>query len=312
MLFPSFSLTHDLPSIAVAFLLAFAVARGARVATRRLIGWHDRRASADTEPRLAVATRRRQTLASIVGAAISISAFAAAGIYALSVVSGGFDRLSALLGATMLVAILGISLNRVLTDIVAGVSMFAERWFTVGDAVVVLAPSELQGVVEEMSLRSTTLRSVTGERIHISNSEIRAIRVLPRGVKELAIELFVTDERAGRRLVESVSALLPEGPTTLLSRPRLEEVEVAGELTRLRARARATPGREWLIEDWFCSMLKERAEEGLLVHGPVVMAADPLAHRTYARAARTSGLSRALGGTGRPRTHDGAIRADGG
>ena len=59
--------------------------------------------------------------------------------------------------------------------------MFAERWFSVGDTVAVHAGVELQGVIEDVSLRHTRLRSVTGEVIHIHNSQIQAVRVLPRG-----------------------------------------------------------------------------------------------------------------------------------
>src|SRR4026209_2842215 len=103
-------------------------------------------------------------------------------------------------------------------DVIAGTMMFVERWYAVGDTIAV-SGLELQGVVEDVSLRRTKLRTLDGESIHIHNSQIPAVKVLPRGVKELAIELFVSDRGRGEELVDSVAALLPEGPTTFVRRP---------------------------------------------------------------------------------------------
>ena len=58
----------------------------------------------------------------------------------------------------------------------------------------------------------------------------------------------------------------------------------------LRARAAVAPGREWLAEGFLTDVLRERAGEGLIVHGPVVIAVDELARLRYARA--TSGAER--------------------
>ena len=175
--------------------------------------------------------------------------------------------------------------QRVLVDILAGLTMFMERWFFVGDTVIVHAGLELQGVVEDLSLRRTKLRSVTGEVIHIHNSQIQAVRVLPRGVKELAIELFVSKRDAGERLVEEVSSILPVGSTTFVRRPWVEHVdELSVSLTRIRIRTTVAPGREWLVEGFFSDLLKEQAPDSLIVHGPVVLAVDDRATWSFARA----------------------------
>jgi small-conductance mechanosensitive channel len=170
-------------------------------------------------------------------------------------------------------------------DLLAGLMMFVERWFSVGDTVVVHAGFELQGVVEDVSLRRTRLRALNGEVIQVHNSQITAVRVLPRGVKELAIELFVTKRDAGEKLVEDVAEILPEGPTTFVRRPEIDRVdELAHNLTRIRVRATVAPGREWLAEGFFTDLLRQRAAEGLIVHGPVVLAVDERATWSYARA----------------------------
>jgi small conductance mechanosensitive channel len=144
---------------------------------------------------------------------------------------------------------------------------------------------EVQGVVEDVSLRRTKLRTLDGEAIHIHNSQIPAVRVLPRGVKELAVELYVSDRERAEQLLLSVASMLPEGPTTLVRRPWIENVEELSEsLVRIAVRATTAPGREWLVDSFYRDLLRERAEPGLIVHGPVVLAVDESATRTFARA----------------------------
>jgi small conductance mechanosensitive channel len=174
-------------------------------------------------------------------------------------------------------------------DIIAGLTMFAERWFSVGDTVTLLVGAELQGVVEDVTLRRTRLRALSGEVIQVHNSQIQAVSVLPRGVKELAIEVFVGKREPGERLVEDVVRILPEGPTTFIRRPWIEHVEdLAHNLTRIRLHATVAPGREWLAEEFFTDLLKQRASDSLIVHGPVAFAVDERATRSYARASATT------------------------
>ena len=111
------------------------------------------------------------------------------------------------------------------------------------------------------------------------------MRVLPEGLKELAIELFVSDRERGEKLVRAVQRILPEGPTTFARRPWIEEVnELDERLVRIRLRASVAAGREWLVEGFLSDLLKERADDDLIVHGPVVLTVDEQAARSFARA----------------------------
>ena len=127
--------------------------------------------------------------------------------------------------------------------------------------------------------------------IYVNNSQIAAVRVLPRGVREVSIELVVRDEAEGRRLFEDAARIMPVGPTQFVRAPWIEEVERLDEgMVLLRARAAVAPGREWLADGFLAQVLQESASEGLIIHGPVVMEIDELARRRYARA--TSGGER--------------------
>jgi small conductance mechanosensitive channel len=186
-------------------------------------------------------------------------------------------------GASLFVVVIGFAAQRFLIDILTGFFMFFEGWFSVGDTIII-EPFELQGVVEEVSLRATKLRALNGETLRVHNSQISAARVLPRGVRDVSIDLFVSDEAAGRRLVEELARLVPTGSTNFIQAPWVESAErLDEELTHLRLRATLVPGREWLAHDFLPAVLKERAPEHLIVHGPVVMDVDEAAAQRYAR-----------------------------
>jgi hypothetical protein len=269
------------------FALAWVVSRSSGWVALRVLAWNDRRSSSsDLEATGKMANlKRRETLVSIIRTAIIYVAFGAAIVLSIGQLIGGVDRLTAIAGASFLIIVGAFAAQRLLMDILAGLTMFVERWFSVGDTVVVHAGAEHQGVVEDMSLRQTLIRSVTGEQIHIHNSQIQAVRVLPRGVKELALELFVSKRDEGEELVREVSSILPEGPTTFVRRPWVEQIdELSVSLARIRIRTTVAPGREWLVEGFLSDLLKEQAGESLIVHGPIVLAVDERATWSFARA----------------------------
>ena len=276
----------QLLTIVALFGTAWLVSRGAALLARVLLTWHDRRneAAAATVALKLTNVKRRETTVAMIRAAIAYAAFAVALILSIAQVTGGLDKLSTLAGASFLLILVGFSVQRVLMDVIAGTMMFVEGWYAVGDTIAI-PTLEIQGVVEDVSLRRTKLRTLAGETIQISNSQIPAVRVLPTGVKELAIELFVSDRVRGEQLVFALQSLLSEGPTTFVRRPWIEQVEeLSDTLVRISLRTTVAPGREWLVEGFVSDLLKERADEGLIVHGPVVLAVDEQATKSFARA----------------------------
>src|SRR3954451_3804119 len=286
-----------LVTVACLFAGAWLISRGAAYVARRVLSWHDRHteaAAATVDVRIAN-VKRRETSVAVIRAAIAYAAFAVAIVLSAAQLTGGLDKLSTLAGASFVLILAGFAVQRVLMDVIAGTMMFVGRCYAVGDTIGI-PTLELQGVVEDVSLRRTKLRAVDGETIHVSNSQIPAVRVLPEGLKELAIELFVSDRERGENLVLAVQRILPEGPTTFARRPWIEEVnELDERLVRIRLRASVAAGREWLVEGFLLDLLKERADEGLIVHGPVVLTVDEQAARSFARAsAATRWAGRAL------------------
>jgi small-conductance mechanosensitive channel len=229
--------------------------------------------------------KQRETSLSLARTSVRMITFVLATLLAVSVLVGA-DRVETFVGASFIVILVAFAAQRFLADIIAGLLMFHERWFRIGDTVVI-EPWKAEGVVEDMTLRTVTVRSAAGEVMRVSNSEVKAVRVIPRGYHEAEIELFVTDAQAGRELVEHVARVVPAGPTHFIRRPAIVEVdELEESLYRIRAFAAVPAGRDWLAVDLLPELLRERADDGLIVHGPVVMWSDEQAERRFARAVR--------------------------
>jgi small conductance mechanosensitive channel len=272
------------------FAAAWAVSRLSALVARRGLTWYDQRHRAPTGDLRAkiIELKRRETTVGVIRTGIAYIAFALAVVFAAAQLTGGLDRLSTIAGASFVLILVAFSAQRVLVDIIAGFSMFTEKWYSVGDTIAI-PTMELQGIVEEVSLRRTKLRSLDGEVINIHNSQIPAVRVLPGGLKEFDVELVASNREAAEVLIEHVSSILPVGPTTFVQRPVIHEVdELAPGLVRLRMRAAVAPGREWLVHGFYTDLLKERADKHLIVHGPIVLTVDERAARSFARASAES------------------------
>jgi hypothetical protein len=271
----------ELALIVGLFLAAIVVSRLAGL----LAGWLVSRrhvegddASADAVARL----QQRETAASLTQTTVRYLAFGLAFILSILVLSG-VRNVDTIAGGAFVAIVVGFAVQRVLWDVLTGLLMFFENWFEVGDMISV-EPWGLQGVVEEVSLRSVKLRSVHGEIIHVQNHQVLAARLIPHGLRELEIELFVSDLDAGERLVERLGRIVPVGPTHFIRAPHVVETEkLDDELYRITASAAVAPGREWLAEDLLPTLARERTD-GLLIHGPVVTPIDEQAASRFARA----------------------------
>ena len=81
--------------------------------------------------------------------------------------------------------------------------------------------------------------------------------------------------------------VLPVGPTAFTRPLTLGRTQpLDGDLYRVTADATVAAGRSWLAEELLPSLLKERADNELIVHGPVVLPSDEQAATRFARAER--------------------------
>jgi small conductance mechanosensitive channel len=202
------------------------------------------------------------------------------------------SSIAAIGAGTIFVVFAGQTLGILLRDVTAGATMIIEKWFNVGDYIKIEPFMDVSGVVERFTLRSTRLRSLSGEVIWVHNQQIMAVHVTPRGVRTIAVDVFVRDRVEGEKAIERIIGTVPTG-ATLLARPlRIKYAERWDhELWRITVVGETPPGREWLIETYFVNALKEvdadkKRADRLFIQEPIARYADPDADRRFKRAVR--------------------------
>jgi small-conductance mechanosensitive channel len=239
--------------------------------------------------------RQVETYLSVTVAIVRVVAVAVVGYIAWKIISPAANSSLAAIGAgTIFIVVAGQTLGIVLRDVTAGSVMIAERWFNVGDFIKIEPFMEVSGVVEELTLRSTRLRSLSGEVIWVHNQQIHGVHVTPRGVRTMAVDIFVRDRVSGERAIEKVINTVPTG-TMMMARPlRIKYAERwDDDLWRITVVGETPPGREWLVEKYFVNALKEidedkKRSERLIVHEPIARYADSIADSRFKRAVRVN------------------------
>lgn len=274
---------QTLVRILAALVCAWLISRLSHVPVRWVLARHDRRASSsELDTGVLTDLNRRETIVTLLQTSVRYVVLLLTLLFIATQLAGQ-SALTTVAGASLIVVMVGFAAQRFLTDVLTGALMLFEGWFSVGDTITV-EPWKLEGVVEEVALRATTIRSATGETLRVHNSQVLAVRVVPRGVRELVIELFCTDEAQGRELIDAAARVMPVSPLQMLRPPQVVDVDALGEqLFRIRAQAATAPGSEWLVRDFLPGVIREVAPDGLLVHGPLILDTSAAAASRYAR-----------------------------
>jgi small-conductance mechanosensitive channel len=251
-------------SVLVVFLGLFLY----RTLTRgvpRILRWRRRRNLLDAE---AVARIKRQdTAITLLRNALRYVIFAIVALVVLSI----FVRnpLPAAAGTTILAAILGFGAQSFVRDVIAGFSIVFEGQYSVGDFIEV-QPQGVSGIVEELGLRMTKIRSLSGEVSYIPNGMMQGVTNYVSGQQRFNVEVQLSDAEAVSRVLSS----LEEARELYLSPPRLVEREERGGRVRLRILAGVLPSMAWLVEENLTERIKAAAGEDSLAADPLVYKVD--------------------------------------
>lgn len=236
--------------------------------------------------------RRVETYLSVTIALVRAVIIGVFAFYAWKLLSPTASTGAAAIGASAFFVVLaGGTIGMILRDITTGASMIIEGWFHVGDYIDVEPFDNLSGVVERMTLRSTKLRSLSGEVIWIHNQHMQSVRVTPNGLRTIAVDIFVNNQKVGDNLINKAIATLPTGTLKVVKTPKITRTEKWGDhLWLFTVIAETAPGREWLMENYFVESLRELDERRkgpqTMVRPPIVRFADPAAERSFKRAVK--------------------------
>ena len=240
--------------IVLFFLAAWIIHRLSRVLARRLV-----RLSRLTPKGREIRPERRETLRSMLASVISFFAFAAATIASVGRFVT-FDTLVWVVG--LFSAAFGLSARPLISDVLAGIGLIFEDTFAVGEKVEIL---DIEGIIEAVNLRTTWLRSPTGELYVLPNGEIRVVRNFSRGrfsIVKVTLKIAAVDINRALTILEELGneavVLLPNllEPWQVLS-----ESGVIGQQTELTLMAKARFGQAAEMRPRLLAVVQERLSE---------------------------------------------------
>jgi len=278
-------------SMIAAYWLSHFIAR-IIVKTAQIVASHS---DNESDEERVLRLRQIETYLSVAIAAMRAFVVAIVGYIAWKMLVPTASSSIAAIGAgTFFIVFAGQTVGILLRDITAGATMIVEKWFNVGDFIKVEPFWDVQGVVERFTLRSTRIRTISGEIVWMHNQHMTGVHVTPRALRTMAVDVFVHDRVEGEKAIEKIIGTVPTGPT-LLARPlRIKYAERwDDELWRITVMGQVPPGREWLIEKYFVDALKEiddgkKKADRIIIHEPIARFADPDADRRFKRAVRVA------------------------
>lgn len=221
--------------------------------------------------------KRQKTLVTLLELLVRYGVYGAAIVTAIGIVTP--SAAGKLFGASLVGILLGFGLQRLVGDVVAGALILFEGHFAVGD-VLTVHQHGVTGMVEDFSLRTTTLRSLGGDRITVLNGSMASFTRYSYGQREYRCDVLVAD-RAG---ADAVAALCvreqARSPRSLWVRAPhvVAEQGTEGAELLLEVVAVVAPGQEHLVEH-LAALLTSAAGESLAgevvatnVHAPVFAA----------------------------------------
>lgn len=243
----------------------------------------------------ALKLRRAETYLSVLIAIVRVFVIVVIGFFVWNLLSPTARENSSVttIGASALFIVLaGGTIGMLLRDITAGSTMIAESWFNVGDYIKVEPLWDVSGVVERVTLRSTKIRSLSGEVIHLHNQHITGVHVTPRGLRTMAVDVLINDKEKGLDLIRDVASTVPVETTLLAKELLVGPAEPWGKkMWRVRITGQTPPGRQWLIEDFFVNLLvqaDEALKKSIIVTKPMSHYSDPETEQKFKRAVRVN------------------------
>lgn len=224
--------------VAVAVLLTFVLRR----VVQRLLGRIQ-----DAGPSAAIERKRARTLTAVVCTAVTATIWAVAVLVGLD--QAGIDTGPFLAAAGVGGIAIGFGAQHLVRDVIAGFFVILEDQFHVGDVVRI---GGVSGMVEKITLRTTILRDLNGERHVVPNGQIAVSTNLTKGFSRYLLDLPVPFDADIDRVVEIVRGLTEDmRRDPAYSASFLKPLEVLGvedygpSEVILRMYVETMPGKQW-------------------------------------------------------------------
>ncbi|MGH7572660.1 MAG: mechanosensitive ion channel family protein [Gemmatimonadota bacterium] len=215
--------------------------------------------------------QRRKTLASVMTTGGLILIMAVTLMMVLDTIGIPLGPLLATAGVASLAV--GFGAQTLVKDVISGFFILLEDQYAIGD---VIETAGVDGIVEEVNLRTTLLRDVHGTVHVVPNGEIRVLSNKTKGWSRAVLEIGVSYSEDPDRVIavlEEIAERIYEDPvfgTLLMEAPTVPGVEAFGDsAVTIRMMAKTLPLKQWDVARELRRRIKHRFDaEGIEIPFP--------------------------------------------
>jgi small conductance mechanosensitive channel len=187
--------------------------------------------------------------------------------------------------ATLIGAAIGFGSQRIVQDLLSGFFLLSERQYGYGDVVRIAPPgvaAGISGTVEELTLRTTKLRTVNGEVVVIPNGEVRQVTNRSKDWARIVVDIPLAldaDVAKATTLLRGIGEDVwgdSRWTPMLLDAPTVMGVQRFGVgFLELRFVARTLPGKQWDVGRELRGRIAEAFREAGIAAPHAAVVADP-------------------------------------
>ncbi len=208
--------------------------------------------------------KRIKTLDSLIGAFVRLTVFIVAAILIIGEINP--DYTTALFTSAGLIGVaLGFGAKDLVNDFISGIFVITENQYRVGDVIEIGGQS---GLVEDITIRTTILRDLSGNVHHVPNGTIGITKNMSLGFSRINEEIMVaydTDIAKLEHVINHVGEKLaadPEHAHKIIVAPkfvRIQEFADSGIIVKILGKVVA--GEQWDIAGEYRKLLKTAFEK---------------------------------------------------
>ncbi len=214
--------------------------------------------------------KRLKTMASLINTTVQVGVWVVATMMIISEL--GIDTGPLIASAGVLGVAIGFGAQSLIKDFVSGIFIIAENQYRVGDIVQLNTANTpmlpVLGKVEAITIRTTVVRDIGGELIHVPNGVINVAinKTIDYGrINEDIVVAMDTDLEQLEHVINHVGKqlmALPEFDRIITEAPAVERIEGFngnGVVVKIRGKTRA--GEQWRVKTAMYTHLKKAFEK---------------------------------------------------
>ncbi|HTE58684.1 MAG TPA: mechanosensitive ion channel family protein [Verrucomicrobiae bacterium] len=220
----------------------------------------------DVYPTKSDREKRIKTLYSLANGVIRLTVYSVAGLMIISEIRPDYKTVL-FTSAGLIGAVIGFGAQNLIKDLVSGIFIIIENQYRIGDEITLVAGAgvgEVSGIVEDITIRTTVLRDLSGNVHHMPNGNIGVTTNQTLGFSRMNEDIVVdirTDIEKLTQVIKQVGeelATLPELENKIIEPPYLANVKgLSGKGISVRVLAKTSPAAQWKIRSEFYKLLKK-------------------------------------------------------